>query len=135
MAFAILKKEKLSFFTIWKFRLLCGCSILGCFFFNKKHLYIFRNNKISSLNETVDFSGAEIVDFSLNNFSCIPELKSKLVLLHGNPIDCAIETLEPFFGFSANRKVAKNLEFVCQTLLFWSFGVFDFEKRRASPFI
>jgi hypothetical protein len=87
------------------------------------------------LNETVDFSGAEIVDFSLNNFSCIPELKSKLVLLHGNPIDCAIETLEPFFGFSANRKDAKNLEFVCQTLLFWSFGVFDFEKRRASPFI
>ena len=75
----------------------------------------FRNNKISSLNETVDFSGAEFVDFSFNNFSCVPELKSEFVLLHGNPIDCGIETLEPFFGFSANRNDAKNLEFVCQT--------------------
>ncbi|CBY13100.1 unnamed protein product [Oikopleura dioica] len=77
----------------------------------------FRNNKLTSLNETIDFSAAEIVDFSFNNLSCIPDLQksAQLILLHGNPINCEIENFEPFFGFKPIRVNSKNLEFVCQT--------------------
>ena len=117
MAFAILKKEKLSFSPICKFRLFCGSSILGKFAFLYFFFNFFRNNKLTSLNETIDFSGAEIVDFSFNNLSCIPDLQksAQLILLHGNPINCGIENFEPFFGFCPNRENSKNLEFVCQT--------------------
>ena len=100
MAFAILKKEKLSFsilpfLRLPNFRLI---RFLILFF-----LIFFRNNKLTSLNETVDFSAAEIVDFSFNNLSCIPDLQksAQLILLHGNPINCGIENFEPFFGFSS----------------------------------
>ena len=75
-------------------------------------------NNISSI-DAVDFSSTELLDLSSNSFSCFPELQlensPQLLLLHGNPIDCGIENLNSFFGFTPARKSLNRLEFICQT--------------------